>query len=101
MPGWLQPLLVPEHPWQHITMDYQSQPRDSHGYDTVFVVIDRLSKQSFSIPCHKTTTAKDMAHLYIHTVIQQMRKMRRTLTSCIVLDACQMILRSHMVLILQ
>src|SRR5436190_12473560 len=68
MPGWLQPLPVPERPWQHITMDYQSQPRDSHGYDAVFVVIDRLSKQSFSIPCHKTTTVKDMACLYIQYI---------------------------------
>ena len=45
-------------------MDYQSLSKDSHGYDTVFVVMDRLSKQAFSIPCFKTTTAKDMARLY-------------------------------------
>src|SRR3979411_193162 len=49
-------------------MDYQSLPKDSHGYDTVFVVVDRLSKQAVSIPCFKTTTAKDMARLYIQHV---------------------------------
>jgi hypothetical protein len=49
-------------------MDYQSLSKDSHGYDTVFVVMDQLSKQSFSIPCFKTTTAKDMACLYIQYI---------------------------------
>jgi hypothetical protein len=67
-PGLLQPLPILERPWQHITMDYQSLPKDSHGYDAVFVVVDRLSKQSFSILCFKTTTAKDMACLYIQYI---------------------------------
>jgi len=49
-------------------MDFQSLPKDSHGYDAVFVVIDRLSKQPFSIPCYKTTTAKEMARLYIQYI---------------------------------
>jgi len=67
-PGLLRPLPIPQRPWQHVTMDFQSFPRDTHGYDTVFVVIDRLSKQAFSIPCFKTTTAKDMARLYIQNI---------------------------------
>ena len=49
-------------------MDFQSLPKDSYGYNAVFVVIDRLSKQSILIPCFKTTTAKDMARLYIQHV---------------------------------
>src|SRR6266536_3361180 len=64
-PGMLHPLLIPEHPWQHVTMDFKSMPKDKAGYDNVFVVIDRLSKQAVSIPCHKTITAEDMAWLYI------------------------------------
>jgi hypothetical protein len=60
-PGLLHPLPVPDRPWQHVTMDFKSFPVDKHGYDTAYVVIDRLSKQSTSIPCYKTTTAKDMA----------------------------------------
>ena len=67
-PGLLHPLPVPQRPWQHVTMDFQSFPKDAYGYDTVYVVVDRLSKQAFSIPCFKTTTAKDMARLYIHNV---------------------------------
>src|SRR5450432_4017507 len=46
-------------------MDFKSMPKDKAGYDKVFVVIDRLSKQAISIPCYKTVTAEDMAQLYI------------------------------------
>jgi transposase InsO family protein len=49
-------------------MDFKSFPKDKKGYDTVYVVIDRLSKRAYSIPCHKTTTAKDMAQLFISNI---------------------------------
>jgi hypothetical protein len=65
-PGFLHPLPIPNHPLQHISMDFKSCPRDVHGYDAVFVVMDRLSQQAISIPCFKTTTARDTAVLYIN-----------------------------------
>ena len=34
----------------------------------MFIVVDRLSKQVFSIPCFKTTTVKNMARLYIYNI---------------------------------
>ena len=46
-------------------MDFKSFPKDKHGYDTTYVIIDWLSKQSISIPCYKTMIAKDMAQLYV------------------------------------
>jgi transposase InsO family protein len=46
-------------------MDYKSFPADKHGYDMLFVVIDRLSKQSYSIPCHKTINVRGMAELFL------------------------------------
>ena len=49
-------------------MDFKSMPRDREGYDNVFVVIDRLSKQPISVPCLKTVTAQDMAKIFIRTV---------------------------------
>jgi hypothetical protein len=49
-------------------MDYKSFPKDNHGYDMVFVVVDRLSKQAFSLPCFRTTTAKDMARIYVSNI---------------------------------
>jgi transposase InsO family protein len=46
-------------------MDYKSFPADKHGHDMLFVVIDRLSKQSYLIPCHKTINARGMAELFL------------------------------------
>ncbi|HEV7235588.1 MAG TPA: DDE-type integrase/transposase/recombinase, partial [Ktedonobacteraceae bacterium] len=64
-PGLLQPLPVPERPWQHISMDYRSFPLDQHGYDSALVIVDRLSKKVVSIPCHKTNGARELAQMFI------------------------------------
>jgi hypothetical protein len=34
----------------------------------MLVIIDHLSKESISIPCHKTTTTKEIASLFIYHV---------------------------------
>ena len=49
-------------------MDFKSFPCDKNGYNTILVVVDRLSKQAFSLPCFKTTIIKDMAELYIQYI---------------------------------
>jgi hypothetical protein len=46
-------------------MDFKSFPCNKNGYDAILVVIDRLSKQAFSLPYFKTTIIKDIAELYI------------------------------------
>ena len=67
-PGLLQPLEVPERPHQHLTMDFMTLPKDKHGYNCVLVVMDRLSKRSYSIACRKTTTAVQTARLFFDNV---------------------------------
>jgi len=67
-PGLLQPLPIPERPWQHISIDFKSFPRDQNGFDMVYVVVDRLGKRAYLIPCQKTATAKDMARLFISNI---------------------------------
>jgi hypothetical protein len=69
-PGFLHPLPVPERPGQHFTMDFKSFPKDKLGYDSIFVIIDRLSKKPISIPCYKTCTAKDLAQIFIEHVFR-------------------------------
>lgn len=63
-PGLLHPLPIADRPWQHICVDFKSQPRDRRGFDNICVFIDRFSKVPVSIPCHKTATALDMAEMY-------------------------------------
>lgn len=62
--GLLQPLSIPERPWQHINIDFKSMLKDKKGYDAVLVVVDRLGKRSFSLPTYKTCTAAELADLY-------------------------------------
>ena len=46
-------------------MDFKSFPKNKQNYDSLWVVINRLSKQAVSIPCFKTAMARDMAEIYI------------------------------------
>jgi hypothetical protein len=46
-------------------MDFKSFPRDKNSYNAILVVVDRLSKQAFSLPYFKTTNTKGIAELYI------------------------------------
>ena len=67
-PGLLQPLPIADRPWNHIAMDFRSFPKDKKGFDAAFIVVDRLSKRSISMPCYKTTNAEEMAQLFIANV---------------------------------
>jgi hypothetical protein len=53
---------------QHLTMDFKEFLRDKHGYDSILVFMDRLGKSSVTIPCHKTTDARQMAQLFIEWI---------------------------------
>jgi hypothetical protein len=63
-PGLLQPLPIPLRSWQHIAADFKSMPKDKHGYDNILVMVDRLSKITWSVPCHRDVTARQTAWLY-------------------------------------
>ena len=67
-PRFLHPLLALDRPWRYVTMDFKSFPKDKKGYDAVWVVVDRLSKQAISVPCYKTVTAEQLAELYTQYV---------------------------------
>jgi transposase InsO family protein len=49
-------------------MDYYYLPKDKHGYDCVYVVVDRFGKRVISIPCYRTVTARDMARMFIERI---------------------------------
>jgi hypothetical protein len=66
--GLLHPLPIPAYPMQHLCMDFKSFPKDEHGFDCILVFIDRLGKDSVTIPCHKTIDARGMARLFIQWI---------------------------------
>jgi hypothetical protein len=53
--GLLYPLKIPEWKWEEIGMDFiTGLPRTSKGYDSIWVIVDRLTKVVHFIPV-KTT----------------------------------------------
>ena len=43
-PRLLQPLPLPRQAWTHVTIDFIEKVSKSQGFDTILVVIDRLTK---------------------------------------------------------
>jgi hypothetical protein len=55
--GLLQPLKVPEWKWEEIRMDFiVGLPRTQDGYDSIWVIVDRLTKVAHFIPVKTTYT---------------------------------------------
>lgn len=69
--GLLQPLPIPDEPWQSISMDLVTDLPPCCGHDSIFVVVDRLTKLIVLTPCKKTITAPQLAQLFIDNVYKR------------------------------
>jgi len=63
--GLLKQLLIPEKPWNSISMDFIEKLPPSSSYTSILVIVDRLSKQSLFILTHDTITSPQLAQLFI------------------------------------
>jgi len=55
----LQPLPIPETPWTSMSMDFIVDLPKSKSFDSVFVVVDRLTKMAHFVLCNKTIIGKE------------------------------------------
>ncbi|KAE8662634.1 cytochrome P450 78A7-like [Hibiscus syriacus] len=68
--GLLEPLPVPQRPWDAITLDFISALPKSEGYGSIMVVVDRFSKYGTFIPCPKDCTAEEAARAFFKNVVK-------------------------------
>jgi hypothetical protein len=69
--GLLQPLPIPEWKWEKITMDFVSGlPRTQKGYDSIWVIVDRLTKSAHFLPAKSTFGADKLARLFIDEIVR-------------------------------
>jgi len=59
----LMPNSIPEKPWSHISADFITKLPLVQGYDSILVVVDRLTKMAHFIPTMEKTTAGGLARL--------------------------------------
>ncbi|GJY89287.1 putative reverse transcriptase domain-containing protein [Tanacetum coccineum] len=66
-------LVQPEIPqWKrdNITMDFVTKlPKSSQGYDTIWVIIDRLTKSVIFTPMRETDSMEKLARMYLKEVV--------------------------------
>ncbi|GJS41392.1 putative reverse transcriptase domain-containing protein [Tanacetum coccineum] len=68
--GLLQQPEIPEWKWEKITMDFVSGlPRTPSGYDSIWVIVDRLTKSAHFLPMNKTDNIEKLAQLYIKEIV--------------------------------
>jgi hypothetical protein len=68
--GLLQPLKVPEWKWEEISMDFiVGLPRTWDGYDSIWVIVDRLTKVAHFIPMKTTYSGAQLVELYMSRIV--------------------------------
>ncbi|KAI3715723.1 hypothetical protein L6452_22709 [Arctium lappa] len=70
--GSLQSLEIPEWKWEHITMDFMTKlPKTLRGHDTIWVIVDRLTKSTHFLAMRETLSMDKLAKLYIDEVVSR------------------------------
>ncbi|GJU46798.1 reverse transcriptase domain-containing protein [Tanacetum coccineum] len=61
---------IPQWKWDNITMDFVTKlPKSSQGYDTIWVIVDRLTKSAIFIPMRETDPMDRLARMYLKEVV--------------------------------
>ncbi|GKE78216.1 putative reverse transcriptase domain-containing protein, partial [Tanacetum coccineum] len=61
---------IPQWKWDNITMDFVIKlPKSSQGYDTIWVIVDQLTKSVIFIPMRETDPMEKLARMYLKEVV--------------------------------
>lgn len=66
----LQPLKIPEWKFDEIGMDFiVGLPKTASGYDSIWVIVDRLTKVARFIPVKTTYNSAKLAELFMSRLV--------------------------------
>ena len=69
-PGYLQPLPIPVWKWEDISMDLIVRlPRTSKSYNSIWVIVDRLTKSAYFLLVDSRYSARRYAELYLDQIV--------------------------------
>ena len=69
--GLLQPTRIPEWKWDRITMDFVVRlPLTGSKHDSVWVVVDRLTKSAHFLPVRTDYSLNKLTELYIKEIVR-------------------------------
>jgi len=69
--GILQPLEIPVWKWDSISMDFVTHlPRTFRGHDTIWVIVDRLTKSAHFLAMNLRMSMAKLAQLYVKEVMR-------------------------------
>jgi len=69
--GNLQPLEIPVWKWDNISMDFVTHlPRTFRGYDTIWVIMDQLTKNAHFLAMNLRMSMVKLAQLYIKEIVR-------------------------------
>jgi hypothetical protein len=61
---------VPEWKWEEIVIDFiMGLPRTQFGYDSIWVIVDQLTKVAHFIPIKTTYPGSQLAELYMSRIV--------------------------------
>jgi hypothetical protein len=67
----LQPLSIPEWKWKNICMDFiMGLPHTSRGNNSIWAIVDRLTKLAHFVPVSTTYRVRQYTELYISHIVR-------------------------------
>ncbi|GJX63964.1 putative reverse transcriptase domain-containing protein [Tanacetum coccineum] len=65
---------IPQWKWDNITMDFVIKlPKSSQGHDTIWVIVDRLTKSAIFVLIRETDPLEKLARMYLKEVVTRHR----------------------------
>ena len=66
-----QEIKLPDWKWERINMDFiTGLPRSRRQHDSIWVIVDRMTKSAHFLPVKTTHSVEDYAKLYIKEIVK-------------------------------